>query len=189
MLPPLLDGQVAIVSGVGPGLGRDIALALARAGADLVLAARTPERLAEVAVEVEALGRRVLCVPADIRSSEACHEVVRRATEAFGGIDVLVNNAYHPGTLTLFEKDDLDRWREVLDVNLLGALRLTQAVVPVMKERGGGSVVMISTMSTRVVNPMFASYAASKAGMNAATQGLARELGRHGCRATSGGPP
>jgi NAD(P)-dependent dehydrogenase (short-subunit alcohol dehydrogenase family) len=84
--------------------------------------------------------------------------------------------------MTPFESDDLERWREILEVNLLGTLRLTQAVVPGMKQRGGGSIVMISTMSTRVVNPGFTGYAASKAGLNAAVKGLAKELGPSGIR-------
>ena len=181
----MLENRIAIVSGIGPGMGRDISLRLAEHGADLVLAARKPESLERVAREVEALGRRAVCVPTDISRPDDCQQLVDQAVESFGGVDVLVNNAFHAGTFRLFEEDDLDAWRDILDVNLLGSLRLTQNVIPVMKERGGGSIVMISTMSTRVVNPTYSGYAASKAGLNAATQGLARELGRYGIRVNS----
>jgi NAD(P)-dependent dehydrogenase (short-subunit alcohol dehydrogenase family) len=178
----MLQDKVAIVSGIGPGMGRDISLRLAGAGADLVLVARSPGKLEEVAAEVEQLGRRATRVQADISQPDAARRIADAALAAHGRIDVLVNNAFHPGTMTPFERDDLERWREILDVNLLGTLRLTQAVVPAMKQRRSGSIVMISTMSTRVVNPGFAGYAASKAALNAAVQGLARELGPSGIR-------
>ncbi|HXZ85441.1 MAG TPA: SDR family NAD(P)-dependent oxidoreductase, partial [Myxococcota bacterium] len=178
----MLENKVAIVSGIGPGMGRDISLRLAGAGADLVLVARSAGKLEEVAAEVEQLGRRAARVQADISVPADAQRIADAALAAYGRIDVLVNNAFHPGTMTPFEQEDLERWREILDVNLLGTLRLTQAVVPSMKARRSGSIVMISTMSTRVVNPGFAGYAASKAGLNAAMQGLARELGPSGIR-------
>jgi len=178
----MLEGKLAIVSGIGPGMGRDISLRLAGAGADLVLVARSPGKLEEVAAEVEKLGRRATRVQADISRPEDAARIAEAALAAHGRIDVLVNNAFHPGSMTRFMDDDLERWREVLDVNLLGTLRLTKAVVPAMRSQGGGSIVMISTMSTRLVNPEFTGYAASKAGLNAAVQGLARELGPDGIR-------
>jgi NAD(P)-dependent dehydrogenase (short-subunit alcohol dehydrogenase family) len=178
----MLQDKVAIVSGIGPGMGRDISLRLAGAGADLVLVARTPGKLEEVAAEVEKLGRRATRVQADIARPADAQRIADAALAAHGRIDVLVNNAFHAGTMTPFLQDDLERWREVLEVNLLGTLRLTRAVVPSMQAHGSGSIVMISTMSTRVVNPEFTGYAASKAGLNAAVQGLARELGPSGIR-------
>lgn len=181
----LLRDRIAIVSGIGPGMGRDVALALAREGADVVLAARRVEHLVPVAAEVEALGRRAVQVPTDITRDEDCRNLVARACAAFGHVDVLVNNAYHPGTYALFEKDDLATWRDPLEVNLFGSLRLTQAVLPVMKGRSRGAVVMINSMIVRNVLPTMAGYAASKAALLAATQGLARELGAHGIRVNS----
>jgi NAD(P)-dependent dehydrogenase (short-subunit alcohol dehydrogenase family) len=181
----LLEGRVAIVSGIGPGMGRDVSLALARHGADLVLAARTASKLESVAKEVEALGRRAVAVPTDITRPEECRRLAERAREELGRIDVLVNNAFHPGRYALFESDDLERWRTPMEVNLFGSLRLTQAVLPAMKEQGGGSVVMINSMVIRDVLPTMASYAASKGALLAATRGLARELGRHGIRVNS----
>jgi NAD(P)-dependent dehydrogenase (short-subunit alcohol dehydrogenase family) len=181
----LLENRVAIVSGVGPGMGRDIALSFAREGANLALGARSAEYVESVAKEVRALGRRAIALPTDISKLEDCARLVGHAEEELGGIDVLVNNAYHPGHYELFESADLDRWRAPLEVNLLGSLRLTQEVVPRLKRRGGGSIVFINSMIVREVLPTMASYAASKGALLAAAQGLARELGPHRIRVNS----
>jgi len=178
----LLQDRVAIVSGIGPGLGRDASLALAREGARLALAARTPAKLEGVAKEVEALGGRAISVPTDITRREDCARLVERTLEAFGRVDVLVNNAFHPGRFAPIADDDLTRWREPFEVNTLGSLQLTQAALPAMKRQGAGSIVMINSMVIRDVIPAMASYAASKAALMAATLGLARELGPHGIR-------
>jgi len=149
----LLENRVAIVSGVGPGMGRDIALRFAREGANLALGARSADYLESVAKEVRALGRRAVALPTDISKLEDCARLVGRAEEELGGVDILVNNAYHPGDYELFEHADLERWREPLEVNLFGSLRLTQEVVPRMKRRGGGAVVFINSMIVREVLP------------------------------------
>src|SRR5689334_9828105 len=96
----LLAGKVAVVSGIGPGIGRDISLRFADEGADVVLAARTPSKLEAVAKEVEERGRRALCVRLDMTDADGCVELVEQATAEFGGIDVLVNNAFHMGDFT-----------------------------------------------------------------------------------------
>lgn len=181
----LLDRKVAIVSGIGPGMGRDIALTLARNGADLAIAARRQAGLDAVAEEVRALGRRVIAVPTDITRAEDCARLVAEAHAAFDRVDVLVNNAFHPGGFQLFERAVLDDWRTPFEVNVLGTLRLTQAVVPLMKAQGAGSIVMISSQVIREVMPTMGDYAASKAALMAATQTLARELGPHGIRVNS----
>jgi NAD(P)-dependent dehydrogenase (short-subunit alcohol dehydrogenase family) len=181
----LLEGRVAIVSGVGPGLGRDVALALAREGADLALAARSSERLAAVAAEVRALGRRALEIATDVTRVEDCQRLVARTCSDLGDVDVLVNNAFHPGTYVPFENADLERWRLPFEVNVLGSLRLTQQVVPVMRARRSGSICMINSMIVREVLPTMGDYAASKAALLAATQTLARELGPYGIRVNS----
>ena len=181
----LLENRVAIVSGIGPGMGRDISLLFAREGCDLAISARTQASLESVAKEVRALGRRVLCVPTDIARSDQCANLVARAEAEFGRVDVLVNNAYHPGTYELFETADLGKWRAPLETNVLGSLALTQAVVPLMKRQGGGSIVMINSMIVRDVLPTMASYAASKGALLAATQGIARELGPYKIRVNS----
>lgn len=182
----LLEGRVALVSGIGPGMGRDISLRLAEEGADLVLAARTASRLADVAAEVEALGRRALCVETDIADEAAVRKLIADAVGRYGKLDVVVNNAFHPGTFSPFEADDLDHgFRETVEVNLFGSLRVSQAAVPIMKEQGGGSIIMINTMSIRNVREGYSAYAASKAGLEAAARGMARELGPYGIRVNS----
>jgi NAD(P)-dependent dehydrogenase (short-subunit alcohol dehydrogenase family) len=181
----LLEDRVALVSGIGPGLGRDVSLALARAGADLVLAARTAARIAEVAGEVRATGRRALEVATDITKPEDCRRLVERTKAEYGRIDVLVNNAFDMGRFVRFEDAEAEDLLRPLRVNLIGSLQLTREVVPVMKGQGGGSIVMINSMIVRDVLPNMGPYAASKGALLAATQGLARELGPVGIRVNS----
>jgi NAD(P)-dependent dehydrogenase (short-subunit alcohol dehydrogenase family) len=181
----LLENRTAIVSGIGPGMGRDISLAFAREGANLVLAARTKEAVEALAVEIRARGRRALAVPTDIAVRGDCQRLVDAAHAEFGRIDVLVNNAFKGPSFKPFEDDDLDGWREIFDVNVFGSLQLTQAVVPHMKAAGGGSIVFINTMSTRIIEPTHGGYASSKAALLIAAQTLAKELGRYKIRANS----
>jgi NAD(P)-dependent dehydrogenase (short-subunit alcohol dehydrogenase family) len=181
----LLKDRVAIVSGIGPGLGQAIGHALAREGATVVLAARSEDKLRQVHEEIVAAGGRAIAVPTDIGSGASCRAVVERTLAEFGQVDVLVNNAYHPGTYERIETVDLDTWRPPFETNVLGSLRLSQAVIPAMKKRGSGSIVMINSMSMRRMMETFGGYAASKAALNAATQTLALELGSYGIRVNS----
>jgi len=181
----LLENRTAIVSGIGPGMGRDISLAFAREGADVVLAARGADKLEEVAADVRKLGRRALCVPTDIARKEDCTALVAAAKAEFGRVDVLVNNAFKGPSFKTFEDDDLDGWRQVFDVNVFGSLQLTKEVVPLMKERGGGSIVFINSMSMRIIEATHGGYAASKGALMTAAQVLARELGRYKIRVNS----
>jgi NAD(P)-dependent dehydrogenase (short-subunit alcohol dehydrogenase family) len=182
----LLADKVAVVSGIGPGLGRELALALARHGASLVLAARSEGALAELAKEVAPLagGRRVETLPCDVTRPEDCARLASRVRDAFGHADVLVNNAYHPGTYVPIEADDLEGWRAPFEVNVLGSLRLTKALLPLLAPRRG-SVVMVNSMIVRRPLPTMGGYAASKAALLAATQTLAREVGGSGVRVNS----
>jgi NAD(P)-dependent dehydrogenase (short-subunit alcohol dehydrogenase family) len=171
------------VSGVGAGTGRAVALAFAREGADLVLACRT-ERVAEdIAKEVEAAGARAVPVVADITQAEDRAKLVEAAVKAYAGIDVLVNNAFATGRAGPVESIDLAKaWRTPFEVNVFGTLLMTQAVIPSMKQRGGGSIVMIGTMAARRPQVGLAGYGASKAALLAATQSFASELGPHRIR-------
>ncbi len=178
----LLEGKVAVVSGIGPGMGREVSLALAREGADIVLGGRTAARLAEVADDVEGCGRRALSVTCDVTDPDACRVLAERAGDAFGRIDVLVNNAFSDGDFSPVLDADLDAWRRTLEVNLFGALHMTRAVVPHMEARGDGRIVMINTMSTERIQEGFGAYAASKNALKSATRTLARELGPKGIR-------
>jgi NAD(P)-dependent dehydrogenase (short-subunit alcohol dehydrogenase family) len=181
----LLTDKVVIVSGIGPGMGREIAVACAREGADVALAARSAPALEDVAAAVQKLGRRALCVPTDITKPDDCRELAERTKRELGRIDVLVNNAFRSDPTGLVEDADLAGWQKILDVNLLGSVRLTQAVVPAMKAQKSGSIVMINSMSMRIIEPGMGGYAASKGALMAATQTLAKELGPHGIRVNS----
>lgn len=179
----LLSGRTAIVSGVGPGLGRSIALSLADAGADVALAARRPEPLAVVAAEVEARGQRACVVPTDVTSPDDCRRLVETTNAELGRVDVLVNNAFaEEDWREPFDGFDPARWRAPMDVNCFGALQLSQAAVPSLRAAGGGSIVMITTLSVKNPVPLLAGYAASKRALTTAAQVLAQELGPDGIR-------
>jgi NAD(P)-dependent dehydrogenase (short-subunit alcohol dehydrogenase family) len=173
----LLSGKVCVVSGVGPGLGRQAALALAAHGADVVLAARQQARLDEVLAEVTALGARGITVPTNIVDPEACAALMAAAAGEFGGIDVVVNNAFRADVFQSFEAVDLSIWRKIMDVNLFGSLQMTRAALPFMRQRGGGSVVMVASMVARQPQPLQGGYAISKGALLTATRVLAHELG------------
>jgi len=181
----LLQDRIAIVSGIGPGMGRDIALAFAREGADVVLAARGADKLQAVADEVRARGRRALCVPTDIAQTGDCRRLADAAQAEFGRIDILVNNAFKGGLEPLMAEADVAEWRKIFDVNVFGSLQLTQAVVPHMRRHGGGSIVFINSMSMRIIEPKMGGYAASKGALLIAAQTLAKELGRDKIRVNS----
>ena len=178
----LLEGKVAIVSGIGPGMGRDISLAFAREGADVALGGRTRSKLDEVAAEVEALGRRALPVVVDVVDEAACAAAVAEAAEGLGGVDILVNNAYDGGDGKEFMDADFDRWRHTIEVNLFGSLAMTRAAVPHLEASGDGRVVMINTMSTQRIQPKWGAYVASKGALASVTKTLALELGPRGIR-------
>ena len=173
----LLSDKVCVVSGVGPGVGRQAAKALAAHGADLVLAARRQSTLDEVLAEVSALGARAITVPTDITDPEACARLMAAGVEEFGGIDVLVNNAFRFDAFQSFEDVDLAQWRKIMDTNLFGSLQMTRAALPAMRARGGGSVVMVASMVTRQPQPAQGGYAISKGALLTATRVLAYELG------------
>lgn len=182
----LLEGKTAVVSGIGPGMGRDISLALAREGADLVLVGRSDRHMPGVAAEVEELGRRAIQVQADVESAEDCAQVAQVVDAEFGALDILVNSAFHGGRHELFETANLDTWRRPLDVNYFGTLQLTQLLLPALKlagqERGDARIVMINTMSVQRIEEQSGSYVGSKSALAGATKVLARELGDYGIR-------
>jgi NAD(P)-dependent dehydrogenase (short-subunit alcohol dehydrogenase family) len=181
----LLKDKVAVVSGVGPGLGKEIALALVREGASVVIGARTESYLQELADEIGRAGGQVAFAPTDITDVEQCRRLVGTAVERFGRVDALVNNAFVPDAFELFEDVDLDKWRHIFDVNVFGSLQLTQEVIGPMKAQGGGSIVFINSMVIRKVLPHQGGYAASKGALMTAAQVLAKELGPHHIRVNS----
>ena len=124
--------RIAIVSGIGPGLGRSIALGLARDGATVVLAARNAERLEEVADEVRTLGVDALTVVTDLTAADDRARLIERTVDAYGRIDVLVNNAFSMGPMTPMLETGVEPWREAFEVNVFGTMDLTLGVVLVM---------------------------------------------------------
>lgn len=183
----LLSDKVVVVSGVGPGLGRAIAVRSAEAGADLVLASRTESRLLEVAAEIEKLGRRAVVVPTDINDEVAVANLVATATEEFGRVDTLVNNAFAIPPITDLAEVELDQVRAGFETNVLAALRLTRLFVPALTETGG-SVVMINSAVLRHSRRTFGPYKMAKSSLLALAQSLATELGPKGIRVNSVAP-
>src|SRR3984957_11771421 len=173
----LLSDKVCVGAGVGPGWGRQAASALAAHGADLVLAARRQSTLDDVLAEVSSLGARAITVPTNIIDPEQCANLMSRAAEEFGGVDVLVNNAFRFDAFQNFEDVDLGIWRKIMDTNLFGSLQMTRAALPAMRARGGGSVVMVASMVARQPQPVQGGYAISKGALLTATRVLAFELG------------
>jgi NAD(P)-dependent dehydrogenase (short-subunit alcohol dehydrogenase family) len=179
----LLEGKVALVSGAGPGLGRDVALAFGREGATVVVGARTEDKVAALAGEVAgATGAATQGLRLDITDAGECAAAVDRMVAEHGRLDVLVNNAFDDGDRTRLLDADLDRWRRTMDVNLFGTLQLTRACVPQMAAQGDGRIVMVNSMSAVRIRPGWGAYTASKAALAAVTKVLAAELGEHGVR-------
>src|SRR3954447_8116413 len=160
----MLDGKVAIISGIGPGLGQELAYVFAREGSDVVLAARTESKLQQVADEIAARWpeRRTLVVPTDISDKAQTKRLVDATLAEFGRIDCLVNSAYLPPTFTMFEDADLEDWKRSYDVTVFGTLQLTQDVIPPMKAAGKGSIVFVNSMIQKKPLPTQSGYATSK---------------------------
>ena len=182
MVAGLVEGKVALVSGIGPGMGRDISLLLAEHGAKVALGARTLAKCASVAEEIIEAGGEALPLTLDITDAASCQAAVAATLERWGRIDILVNNAFHDGDFKYFLKADLDSWRQTMDVNLWGTLQLTQLVATQMKAQGDGRIVMTNSMSAVRVQERYGAYAASKSALATATKSLALELGRFGIR-------
>ena len=183
----LLRDKVVVVCGVGPGLGRAIAVQSARAGADVVLAARTASRLDEVAAEVKALGRQAVTAVTDITDDDQVQRLPQVALETFGRADALVNNAFAIPPITSLAHADLDAVRLGIETNVLGTLRMTRAFTPALAE-ARGSIVMINSMVLRHSRLTFGPYKMAKAALLALAQSLATELGPQGIRVNSVAP-
>jgi NAD(P)-dependent dehydrogenase (short-subunit alcohol dehydrogenase family) len=183
----MLRDKVVVVAGVGPGLGRSIALASAREGADVVLAARTAARLDDVAKEVTALGRRALAVPTDLSDADATERLAQAARDAFGQVDALVYNALAMPPIKELGVVPLDAISTSFDANVVAALRLTRQFTPLLAETKG-SVVMINSMVVRFSQRTMGPYKLAKAALLAMAQSLATELGPQGIRVNSVAP-
>ena len=176
-----LDGKVALVTGASSGLGVAIAQCLAEAGADLVLGARRADRLQATQALIEGLGRKAITVTTDVSSPEDCTAMVAAAVEAFGKVNVLVNNA-GVSSAAPATREAPDEWRKVIDINLNGAYWMAQAFGRAVTE--GGSIINISSvLALKPGGLPQAAYAASKAGLLGMTRDLAGQwTGRKGVR-------
>jgi NAD(P)-dependent dehydrogenase (short-subunit alcohol dehydrogenase family) len=181
----LLSEKVAIVSGVGPGLGSQIAVALARNGARLAIGARSEQSLAGTEARIRAMGGEALGVPTDITDRSQCEHLVERCVREYGRVDCLVNNAAAGYGHKSFQAADLDEWRQAMEVNLFGSLEMSQAALPAMKSAGGGSIVFINTMNIHTAPPGQGAYTTSKGALLTAARVLAQELAPDGVRVNS----
>jgi len=181
----LLADKVAIVSGVGPGLGRELALAFAREGASVVLGARSAGVIRDVADEITDAGGSALAVPTNIVEPAQCARLVAAAVGELGRVDCLVNNAFRMDTMQPFIEVELTTWRKIVEVNLFGSLQLTREVVDPMKGQGGGSIVFVNSMVVRKPQPNQGGYTISKGALLSAAQVLAKELGPYNIRVNS----
>jgi citronellol/citronellal dehydrogenase len=187
-----LHNQVVLVTGASRGIGRAIAIECARAGADVVVTARStdaspsrlPGTIESVAAEIEALGRRALALAADVRDEQQVAAMASRVLDVFGRLDVLVNNAgyLYQGA---FHETPLERWDLVLDVNLRGAVLCTQAFLPSMIERLSGRILNISSSAHEMLHPGVVSYSVSKVALEKLTQYVGVELQSFGIAANA----
>jgi len=177
-----LTGQVALVTGASSGLGRATALALAQAGADLVLLARSADDLQRVVIELTSSGRRVISFPGDVAREEVIVHAVTQAIETFGHIDLVVNAAGIdvPGPIALLATSD---WDYVLDVNLRAPFLVAKAVFPHMSQAKRGTIITISSVAGKRGWANAGAYCATKFGLTGFTQALAAEGKAHGIRA------
>jgi NAD(P)-dependent dehydrogenase (short-subunit alcohol dehydrogenase family) len=178
--PDLFAHRVVLVTGGGRGIGREIALAFARLGADCVIASRNPDNLAPTARDIEALGRECLAVPTNVRDPAQVDALVALALERFGRIDFLINNAGGQFPARPFDISD-NGWRSVVDLNLNGTWNVTQRVAKHMVERGFGSIVnIVHIYSFERGAPPFIHSGAARAGVVSMTRTLAYYLARKG---------
>lgn len=177
-----LAGKVAIVSGGGSGIGAATARLFASEGARVVVSGRRPEMIADVAIATGGIA-----VPGDVTDPEHSAAVVARARDAYGGLDVVVTNAGVGFGGTAADVDD-ERWGRTLDVNVTGALRLVRAAIPALVARGGGSIVLVSSVSGLVSSTDSAAYVTSKAALIGLARSLAVDYGPKGIRANALAP-
>ena len=182
MTAPQLDGAVAVVTGAGTGIGREISLRLAADGADVVLTGRSAGPMEEVAAEVRAVGGRASVVRMDLREPASIEAAAKAVQEEFGRVDVLVNNSGVGGPSAPLWEIDPEEWEDTFRVNVTGTFLVCRAFLPGMVERRSGSVVVIGSMTGKRPLVNRTPYAASKTALIGLVRTLAFELGPHGIR-------
>jgi NADP-dependent 3-hydroxy acid dehydrogenase YdfG len=178
-----LEGKVAIVTGASAGIGEATALALATEGAQVAIAARRAERLQAVADRIESNGGKALIVVSDVANETQAREIIHKTQAELGRIDILVNNA---GVALVGDIDGANTadWRRMFDINVLGLMYVTHAVLPIFKAQGSGHIVNISSVAGRTVRAGVGAYNVSKWGVNAFSEALRQEVHKHNIRVT-----
>ena len=184
-----LNGNVAVVAGAAwGGIGAATALRFAEEGADLVInTRRREEKLEETAQRIRAIGRGVVTVMGDVQHEGTWQAIMEAANSRFGGVDILVHNASHTYVKRAIEFSQAE-WDEGIAVTLGGPWLGAKHTIPVMKERGGGAIVFVSTVNATITNPGFGLYGAAKGGLNALTRSIALDYGRNGIRCNAVAP-
>jgi hypothetical protein len=183
----ILKRKVVVISGVGPGLGTTLAHRCARDGADLVLAARSLDRLEAVAKEINDTGCKALAVRADITEDDEVAYLVETTMATYGRVDVLVNNAFRVPSMKPLAGTSFQHIRDAIELSALGALRLIQAFTPALEE-STGSIVNVNSMVLRHSQAKYGAYKMAKSALLAMSQSLATELGEKGIRVNSVAP-
>lgn len=181
----MLAGKTAVVTGASGGIGREIALRLAAAGADVGLIARRREALEETAQGVRDAGARAAIGVADVGDEDQVAAAVAAIEAELGGFDILVNNAGGARFMAPMLDTAVSGWNKVLALNLTAPLIVAKSVVPGMIERGGGSIVNIGSLVSLQSQPSLAAYAAAKSGLISLSRTMAREWGAYGIRANT----
>jgi len=177
-----LTGKNAFVTGASRGIGRSIAVALAGAGADVALVARSESGLADTAADITALGRKAVVLPADVTSQDAVAAAVAAAIDQLGHVDVVVNNAGGSNFMAAFLDLRLSGWEKLMRLNLDSAVYVCHAIGGHLMERGEGSVINVASVAGMMGSPLLSPYGAAKAGLVSLTKSLAVEWGTTGVR-------
>lgn len=177
-----LDGRRALVTGASRGIGRAIAVAYAAAGADVAVTARDADKLAEVAADIESLGRRAVVVPADVLDGDAIRDAVDGAALALGGLDILVNNAGGNSFSAPLTHMRFSGWQKTFSLNVESIVHTCQAAAPHLAAGTGASVINVSSVASLSGTPMMSHYGAAKAAVTSLTKSLALEWATAGVR-------
>jgi NAD(P)-dependent dehydrogenase (short-subunit alcohol dehydrogenase family) len=177
-----LTGKTAFVTGASRGIGRAIAVALAGAGADVALVARTAEGLADTADAVTAVGRKAFVIPADVTEQRAVADAVAAAIDQLGHVDIVINNAGGSNFMVPFRDLRLAGWDKLIQLNLNSAVYVCHAFAPHLLDRGSGSVVNVASVAGVASSPLISPYGAAKAGLISLTKTLAVEWAPDGVR-------
>jgi len=183
-----LQGKTAIITGASSGIGAGIAKELAKEGANVVLAARSIEKLSELEKEIKQQeSGKVLTVQTDVSNKQNLKELVKKAEEAFNHVDILVNNAGQMLTAPV-RSGRVDEWEKMIDVNIKGVLFGIHSVLPSMLERSSGHIINIASVSGFEVTKVSTVYSATKSAVRAISTGLEKELANTGVRVTNISP-